>query len=114
MLNVLGVCRSLPLMDTILFYLTGLNCLHIAAQFGFTSIVAYLVTHPRFAIVSLIMFIFHNGIEILSLLLLSQDINCTDGEGRTPLMLASLRSYRYSIMILFCDHCHEYAPFLVN
>lgn len=30
----------------------GLNCLHIAAQFGFTSIVAYLVTHPRFPVVS--------------------------------------------------------------
>ena len=82
-------------MDTILLYLTGLNCLHIAAQFGFTSIVAYLVTHPRFAIVSLILLN-----EMLSLLL-SQDINCTDGEGRTPLMLASLRSYRYST--IKCD-----------
>lgn len=30
----------------------GFNCLHIAAQFGFTSIVAYFITHPRFAIVS--------------------------------------------------------------
>lgn len=51
----------------------GLNCLHISAQFGFTSIVAYLVTHPRFPI----------------------DINCLDSEGRTPLMLASLRCYSY-------------------
>ena len=29
-----------------------MNCLHCAAQFGLTAIVAYLVTHPRFAIVS--------------------------------------------------------------
>ena len=32
--------------------LSGMNCLHVAAHFGLTSIVAYLVTHPRFAIVS--------------------------------------------------------------
>jgi palmitoyltransferase len=51
----------------------GFNCLHIAAQFGFTSIVGYLVTHPRFPI----------------------DINCPDSTGRTPLMIASLRSYNF-------------------
>lgn len=30
----------------------GLNCLHISAQFGFTAITAYFITHPRFPIVS--------------------------------------------------------------
>ena len=48
-------CTSLSLSLSLSLYyssLAGLNCLHIAAQFGFTSIVAFLVTHPRFAIVS--------------------------------------------------------------
>ncbi|XP_003387518.1 PREDICTED: palmitoyltransferase ZDHHC17-like [Amphimedon queenslandica] len=51
----------------------GLNCLHISAQFGFTAITAYYVTHPRFPI----------------------NIDSVDAEGRTALMLSSLRSYNF-------------------
>ena len=40
------------MFNSTIYVSIGLNCLHIAAQFGFTSIVAYMVTHPRFAIVS--------------------------------------------------------------
>ena len=53
----------------------GLNCLHIAAQLGFTDIMAYLI-----------------GREI--------DINVRDVNGMTPLMHSAARSYK---LVKMCE-----------
>ena len=70
---------------------TGLNCLQIAAQFGFTNIIAYYITcHiPMVTMVS-------HCCQSMRMVCYVQSIDCRDSKGRTPLMLAATRAARRS------------------